>query len=91
VVVVSSAENKFELKGKVVRWVVDKNWGVINFYPEGGTNDAPRKAFLHISKVTGDVRPQMGSRVIFDLGPARSATELPQALRCRVIATSEVL
>ena len=80
----SSLENTVDLKGRVVKWLPDKNWGLINFYREGGSNEAPRKVFLHSSKVTGDARPQMGSRVIFDLGPARSANELPQALRVRV-------
>jgi hypothetical protein len=85
------SENTVGLKGRVVKWLPDKNWGLINFYREGGAYEAPRKVFLHSSKVIGDVRPQMGSRVIFDLGSARSANELPQALRVRVITSSEVL
>jgi hypothetical protein len=85
-----SVETKVDLKGRVVKWVAESNWGLINFYREGGAYEAPRRAFLHISKVNGE-RPQMGSRVIFDLGPARSANELPQALRVRVVTSSEVL
>jgi hypothetical protein len=83
-------ENTIDLKGKVVKWC--DTWGVVNFYREGIYNEAPRKAFIHVSKVVaGTPRPDMGSRVIFDLGPARSATELPQALRVRVATSSDVL
>jgi hypothetical protein len=69
-------------KGKIVRWNASVNWGIINFYVPG--EDVPRKAFLHSSKIIGDVKPEMGARVTFILGPARSATELPQALQVQV-------
>jgi len=81
---------KKELRGKIVRWVSKCGWGIVNFYPEGGTNDAPHKAFFHISKLIGVEQPQLGSRVSFELGPARSASELPQALNVEVIFTPAV-
>ena len=86
-----SSENKAELKGKVVRWVERANWGVINYYPEYSATEPPRKVFLHISRVVSAEKPQLGSRVIFNLGPARSATELPTALNARIIRSAEAL
>ena len=83
-------ENTVDLKGKVVKWC--DTWGVVNFYREGVYNEPPRKAFIHISKVVaGTPRPEMGSRVLFDLGFPRHESELPQALRVRVITNSEAL
>jgi hypothetical protein len=77
-----------ELKGKVVRWTTS-NWGIANYYINGESD--PRKVFVHTSKVVSTDKPKMGSYVVFDLGPARSTNELPQALRVRVITTSEAL
>ena len=75
-----------ELKGKVVRWTTS-NWGIANYYINGESD--PRKVFVHTSKVVSTHKPKMGAYIIFDLGPARSTNELPQALRVRV--TSEEL
>jgi hypothetical protein len=77
-----------ELKGKVVRWTTS-NWGVANYYINGESD--PRKVFVHSSKVVSPIKAKMGSYIVFDLGPARSTNELPQALRVRVITTSEAL
>jgi hypothetical protein len=77
-----------ELKGKVVRWT-KSNWGIANYYINCESD--PRKVFVHSSKVISTTKAQMGSYIIFDLGPARSINELPQALRVRVITTSEAL
>jgi hypothetical protein len=83
-------ENTIDLKGKVVKWC--DTWGVVNFYREGVYNESPRKAFIHVSKVVaGTPRPEMGSRILFDLGAPRHESELPQALRVRVATSSEVL
>lgn len=79
-----------ELKGKVVKWV-QNSWGVINFYPDSDFTSAPKKAFIHRNNVISAEKPEMGSRVMFVLGPPRSATELPAALRVRVITSSEAL
>lgn len=73
-----------ELKGKVTKWIAEKHWGVVNFYT-GDFNAAPRKAFLHSNNVISEQKPELGSRVMFVLGPPRSATELPVAIRVRVI------
>jgi cold shock CspA family protein len=75
------------LRGKIVRWT-SCSWGVANYYVSGESN--PRKVFVHVSKVVGDEKPQMGSRIAFDLGPARSASELPAALKVEVIFTPAV-
>jgi hypothetical protein len=83
-------ENTIDLKGKVVKWV-DNTWGMINFYREGVFDEAPRKAFVHISKVISVEKPQMGSYVVFDLGSARSPKEWPAALKVRVITRAESL
>lgn len=77
-----------ELKGKVVRWTT-QNWGVANYYINRESD--PRKVFVHTSKVVSTHKPSMGSYIVFDLGPARSANELPQALRVRVITMAEEL
>lgn len=77
-----------ELKGKIVRWTT-QNWGIANYYINGEFD--PRKVFVHSSKVVSADKPKMGSYIIFDLGPARSVTELPQALRVRVITSSEAI
>lgn len=74
-----------ELKGKVTKWLPEKHWGTINFYESGDFSGAPRKAFLHINNVVSTQKPVLGSRVMFVLGPARSATELPAATQVRVI------
>lgn len=84
-------DNTLELKGKITKWLDQANWGVINFYPDSDFSAAPRKAFLHISNVISAEKPQMGSRVMFVLGPPRSATELPAALRVRVIVSAEAV
>lgn len=75
---------KVPQKGKIVRWVNQCNWGIVNFYISG--EEVPRKAFVHLSKVISAEKPQMGSRITFVLGPARSESELPQALQVEVSA-----
>jgi hypothetical protein len=87
----SSVENAVEIKGRIVKWVDQLQWGIINFYSEGGISDAPRKVFLHASKVISTEKPKMGSCVMFILGPARSANELQAALKVRVITRSEAI
>lgn len=84
-------ENTVELKGKVTKWLDQARWGVINFYPDSNYDAAPRKAFLHLNNVISAEKPQMGSRVMFVLGPPRSSTELPAALRVRVIVSAEAI
>ena len=73
------------LKGKVTKWLPEKHWGTINFYESGDFSGAPRKAFLHQNNVISKEKPVLGSRVLFVLGPARSATELPAAIQVQVI------
>jgi hypothetical protein len=75
---------KVQQKGKIVRWVSQCSWGIVNFYIPG--EEVPRKAFVHLSKVISAEKPQMGSRITFVLGPARSESELPQALQVEVSA-----
>jgi hypothetical protein len=77
-----------QFRGKIVRWVDQSNWGIANYYVNG--EPGPRKVFVHTSKVIGTERPQMGSRIAFIEGPARSASELPQALSVEVIFTPAV-
>jgi hypothetical protein len=84
-------ENTVDLKGRIVRWVADKNWGIINYYPENGIGEAPRKAFFHSSSVVSVEKPKLGLCVVFNLGPARSPAELPAALKVRVITSAEAL
>lgn len=81
-------ESVQQLRGKIVRWVDQSHWGIANYYVNGEVG--PRKVFVHISKVVGTERPQMGSRIAFVLGPARSISELPQALSVEVIFTPAV-
>jgi hypothetical protein len=78
-----------EIKGKVTKWLPDKNWGVVNYYT-GDFNAAPSKAFLHMNNVISTEKPELGSRIMFVLGPPRSATELPVALKVRVIPSPAV-
>jgi hypothetical protein len=78
-----------ELKGKIVRWTTCNRWGIANFYVNREPD--PRKVFVHISKVVSADQPKMGAYIVFDLGPARSENELPQALRVRAITSSEAL
>jgi hypothetical protein len=78
-----------ELKGKVVRWTTSNKWGIANFYVNQEPD--PRKVFVHVSKVVSADQPKMGSHIIFDLGAPRHESELPQALRVRVITSSEAL
>ncbi|MGB7730001.1 MAG: hypothetical protein WBL50_18370 [Candidatus Acidiferrum sp.] len=80
-------ESTKDLKGKIVRWTTS-NWGIINFYNVGDQD--PRKTFVHASKIISG-KPTLGSFVVFDLGPARSANELPAALNVRVITSAEAL
>jgi hypothetical protein len=82
-----SLSSTTEIKGKIVRWT-DANWGIANFYANGEQN--PRKTFIHGSKVIAG-KASVGAFVIFDLGPARSATELPAAFNVRVITTVEAI
>jgi hypothetical protein len=77
-----------ELKGKIVRWTTS-NWGIANYYTNGESD--PRKVFVHTSKVVSADKPRMGSYIVFDLGSPRHESELPQALRVRVITNSEAL
>lgn len=83
-------ENFTDRKGKVVKWI-NNTWGAVNYYPEGTFNVPPLKAFIHISKVISVEKPQMGSRIVFDIGPRRSPKEWPEALRVRVITSAEAL
>lgn len=82
--VIMENTTEVELKGKVVKWLPDKRWGIINFY-QGDFNSAPQKVFLHLNNVISKEKPEMGSRVMFVLGPRRSPTELPAAQKVRVI------
>ena len=77
-------ESVNELKGKIVRWVNQSHCGICNYYSSG--ESAPRKVFVHISKVVSVEKPKMGSRIEFVLGPARSESELPQALHVKVVS-----
>jgi hypothetical protein len=76
-----------DLKGKIVRWT-SHSWGIANFYVNGEQD--PRKTFVHASKIISG-KPFLGAFVVFDLGPARSAAELPAALNVRVITTAEAI
>jgi cold shock CspA family protein len=77
-----------QVRGKIIRWVDQSHWGVANYYIHGEAG--PRKVFVHVSKVVSDEKPQMGSRIAFNVGPARSASELPAALNVEVIFTPAV-
>ena len=74
-----------EWKGRITRWVGGK-WGIANFYRKS-FDSAPEKVFVHVSKVVTEEKPQMGSRILFQLGPRRSPTELPAALQIKVISS----
>lgn len=84
-------ENTTKQKGKVTKWLPEKRWGIINFYPPDSNfnNTAPHKAFFHLNNLVSKEQPVLGSRVMFVLGPSRSATELPSALKVRVIVSEE--
>lgn len=77
-----------QFRGKIIRWVDQSHWGIANYYIHGEAS--PRKTFIHISKVISDEKPQMGSRIAFNVGPARFAGELPAALNVEVIFTPAV-
>jgi hypothetical protein len=83
--ILESYMESVQLRGKIVRWVAQSNWGIANYYVNGEAG--PRKVFVHGSKVVSDEKPQMGSRIAFNVGPARSASELPAALNVEVMFT----
>jgi len=58
--------------GIIKRWDSVRLWGII--YSPGGL-----RYFLHRSKITSGT-PEVGRFAKFEIGPARSAIELPQAL-----------
>jgi len=58
--------------GIIKRWDDVRLWGII--YSPGGL-----RYFLHRSKIASGT-PEVGRYVKFEIGSARSATELPQAL-----------
>src|SRR4029077_7858259 len=61
--------------GILKRWDNTKQWGII--YSPGG-----RRYFLHRTKITSVEagQPEVGRYVKFEVAPARSETELPQAI-----------
>lgn len=58
--------------GIIKQWNAERRFGII-YAPEG------RRYFLHLKNVVEGV-PELGRRVLFDLGEARSATELLPAV-----------
>jgi hypothetical protein len=62
--------------GIIKRWDSTRLWGII--YSPGGL-----RYFLHHTKVTAG-KPEIGRYVTFEIGLARSATELPAAIDVRV-------
>ena len=82
--------NATEFKGKVTKWIPEKQWGIVNYYP-GSFNAEPSKAFLHASSVVSEEKPVLGSRVMFTLGAKRSETELPPAQNVRIIPSPAVI
>jgi hypothetical protein len=63
-------KGKLMLQGILKQW--SRTWGII--YSPG-----QKRYFLHKSKIKSGT-PDIGVFVIFDAAPARSATELPQAI-----------
>lgn len=61
-------------RGILKRW--QGSWGIIYAVES-------RRYFLHISKVV-EGTPELGRVVTFEIGPARSATELEQALNAHI-------
>jgi len=60
--------------GILKRWDSTKQWGII--YSPGG-----RRYFLHRTKIISvEAQPEVGRYVKFEVAPARSETELPQAI-----------
>jgi hypothetical protein len=55
------------------------SWGVI--YSPGR-----KKYFLHRADILNSGMPQDGARVQFEIGPARSAADLPTALNVAIVA-----
>jgi hypothetical protein len=75
-------QSEKEVIGKIVRWT-DNNWGTARYY--AADESSPRKVFVHMSKVVSVEKPQVGARIEFVVGPARTEHELPQALRVKVL------
>ena len=68
-----------ERRGKIVKWVGEQGWGIINSYVHG--QNAPQKFFFHVSWVKSEhVFVYPGCRVTFHAGPPRTERELPTAL-----------
>jgi hypothetical protein len=73
-------------EGTIRRWIAEKGWGIINSYNKGGDL---QKYFCHVKEfVATSATPEMGSRVSFVPGPARTANELPTAQQAEVITLS---
>lgn len=67
--------------GRIVRWVHEKGWGLINSYQ---STDAPEKFFVHFSNCIEPDAMEVGVRVTFVPGPPRTARELPIATNVAV-------
>lgn len=76
-----------DLKGRMVRW--NGKYAFANSYHPDVYNELPLKVFVHISKVVSPEKMKVGAHIVFDLGPARTPAELPQAWNVRIVANSE--
>lgn len=63
-------------EGIIKQWNTDRRFGII--YARGG-----QRFFLHQSKVI-EGKPELGSRVTFDIGDRRSPVDLQAAVNVRV-------
>lgn len=68
--------------GFLHRWNENGGWGLI--YQPGG-----KRLFLHATKIISGI-PLEGARAQFDVGPARSAAELEQALEVELTAPGNI-
>ena len=72
--------------GRIVKWVADKGWGIINSY---AVHSAPEKFFVHFSNCASRESIAVGVKVSFTPGPPRSANELPVALQVEIVGGAQ--
>lgn len=77
-------EIKERRRGKIVKWIPERGWGLINSYAAG--NPAPEKFFVHHSNIAVDSSQVcIGLRVSFTPGSARSKQEFRTAQEVQVL------
>ena len=69
--------------GVIRRWVVSGGWGA---YSYSGENVAPQKFFVHFSNAPQGAELDLGIKISFVPGPARSKADLPAALEIQVVS-----